>query len=69
MAGWEQIQQIAATVPPADEIEAWLRQAGGPVNGNEVGLSDAEIAQGIQQGHWYRNRFTVGKLSWMLNLT
>ena len=40
--------------------------AGGPVVGAEIGLSDAEIVQGIACGHYYRNRFTVGKLSWML---
>ena len=65
-AGWDRIQQIAATVPPAGEIERWLRDAGGPVTGGEVGLAEDEIAQGIAQGHWYRDRFTIGKLSWML---
>ncbi len=69
VAGWDEIQQIAATVPPADEIADWLRRAGGPVTGGEVGLTDGEISRGIRQGHWYRNRFTVGKLSWMLGIS
>ena len=42
--------------------------AGGPVTGAEIGLSDAEVAQGIACGHYYRNRFTIGKLSWMLGI-
>lgn len=67
-AGWDEIQRIAATVPPADEIAGWLRAAGGPVTGAEVGLAAGEIGQGIRVGHWYRNRFTVGKLSWLLDL-
>ena len=68
IAGWDAIQQIAATVPPDSEILGWLRRAGGPVTGAEIGLSDAEVAQGIACGHYYRNRFTVGKLSWMLGI-
>jgi glycerol-1-phosphate dehydrogenase [NAD(P)+] len=68
IAGWDAVQQIAATVPPASEIEGWLRRAGGPVTGAEIGLCDAEVAQGIACGHYYRNRFTVGKLSWMLGV-
>ena len=55
-------------MPSDSEIEGWLRRAGGPVSGAEIGLSDAEIAQGIACGHYYRNRFTVGKLSWMLGI-
>jgi glycerol-1-phosphate dehydrogenase [NAD(P)+] len=66
VANWDEIQRIAATVPPAGQIEGWLRRAGGPVTGEGVGLSDDEIDWGIREGHWYRNRFTVGKLSWML---
>jgi glycerol-1-phosphate dehydrogenase [NAD(P)+] len=68
IAEWDAIQQIASTVPPDSEIKGWLRRAGGPVVGSEIGLSDAEIAQGIACGHYYRNRFTIGKLSWMLGV-
>ena len=50
IAGWDAIQQIVATVPSDSEIEGWLRCAGGPVSGAEIGLSDAEIAQGIVCG-------------------
>ena len=68
VAEWDAIRQIAATVPPDSEIEGWLRRAGGPVTGAEIGLSAEEVAQGIACGHYYRNRFTVGKLSWMLGV-
>ena len=69
IAGWDTIQQIAASVPSDSEIEGWLRSAGGPVTGAEIGLSADEVTQGIACGHYYRNRFTVGKLSWMLGIT
>jgi glycerol-1-phosphate dehydrogenase [NAD(P)+] len=68
VAEWDAIRQIAATVPAAGQIEGWLRRVGGPVTGGEVGLSDDEVIQGIACGHYYRNRFTVGKLSWMLGI-
>ena len=55
-------------MPSACRIKRWLRRAGGPVTCAEIGLSDDEIAQGIACGHYYRNRFTVGKLSWMLGI-
>ena len=55
-------------MPTDNEIEGWLRRAGGPVTGAAIGLSDAEIAQGIACGHYYRNRFTVGKFESMLGV-
>ncbi|PKO23142.1 MAG: sn-glycerol-1-phosphate dehydrogenase [Chloroflexi bacterium HGW-Chloroflexi-1] len=67
-ANWDQILRIAGTVPPAAEVEAWLRQVGGPVTGAEVGLDDAEVAVGVKYGHYYRNHFTIHKLSWLLGI-
>jgi glycerol-1-phosphate dehydrogenase [NAD(P)+] len=66
---WDDILRIAATVPPAAETEGWLRKVGGPVRGSDVGLSDEEVALGLAYGHYYRNRFSVGKLSWMLGIS
>jgi glycerol-1-phosphate dehydrogenase [NAD(P)+] len=68
LANWDAIQRIAATVPPAADIEGWLRRAGGPVTGREVGLSDEEVALGVAYAHYYRNRFTIGKLSGLLGI-
>lgn len=65
---WDEVQRIAATVPPADQIEGWLRRAGGPVTAQEVGLSEEETALGIAYGHYYRPRFTVARLAWMLGM-
>ncbi|MCX6029113.1 MAG: sn-glycerol-1-phosphate dehydrogenase [Chloroflexi bacterium] len=68
LASWDAIQRVAATVPPAVDIEGWLRRAGGPVAGREVGLSDDEVTLGVAFGHYYRNRFTIGKLSGLLGI-
>lgn len=66
---WRDIQRLAAAVPPADAIAGWLRQAGGPTTGEELGLREAEIAMGAASGHYYRNRFTIKKLARLLDIT
>jgi glycerol-1-phosphate dehydrogenase [NAD(P)+] len=66
---WDGVLRIAATVPPAADVESWLRQAGGALRGSDVGLGDEEVAIGLAYGHYYRSRFTVGKLSWLLGIS
>ena len=65
---WDTIQQIAATVPAAAEVTAWLRRIDGPVTASEVSLSDEEYELGKRCGHYYRNRFSNAKLSRMLEI-
>ena len=60
---WEEIQNIAASVPTPMELSASIRQVGGSVNGRELGLGDDEIAEALEFSHYFRNRFTVLKLS------
>jgi glycerol-1-phosphate dehydrogenase [NAD(P)+] len=68
LAHWDDIQRIAAGLPSAAEMTGWLRKVGGPVAGREVGLSDEEIALGARWGHYYRNRFSIAKLSQILGI-
>lgn len=65
---WDTIQQIAGDVPPPEQIAEHLRQVGAPTEGHELKLSEAEIKQGFQYGHYLRNRFTVLKLSRILDV-
>jgi glycerol-1-phosphate dehydrogenase [NAD(P)+] len=65
---WEEIQAIAAQVPPADQIAALLHTAGGPATTAELGLSADEEAQAIAYGHYLRDRFTSRKLARVLGL-
>lgn len=65
---WDEIQAIAAQVPPADQIAALLRTAGGPSTTAELGLSADEEAQAIAYGHYLRDRFTSRKLARVLGL-
>jgi glycerol-1-phosphate dehydrogenase [NAD(P)+] len=66
--GWDEIQAIAARVPPAEEIADALRQAGGPGAPEELGLPAGEIDIAARYGHYTRPRFTIAKLRLMLGL-
>jgi glycerol-1-phosphate dehydrogenase [NAD(P)+] len=65
---WDEIQAIAAQVPPADEIAALLHTAGGPATTSELGLSADEESRAIAYGHYLRDRFTSRKLARVLGL-
>jgi glycerol-1-phosphate dehydrogenase [NAD(P)+] len=65
---WPEIQEIAAIVPSSQQLTDLLRQVGGPVTTRELGLSDAEAGMAVGYTHYFRNRFTVMKLSHMLGI-
>ncbi len=65
---WSEVQRIARTVPASRDVADWLAKVGGPVDGAQIGLSEAEIRDGIAGGHYYRDRLTVAKLAWLLGL-
>jgi glycerol-1-phosphate dehydrogenase [NAD(P)+] len=65
---WDEIRRIAATVPPAADLERWIRDAGGPVTGPEVGLSDAEMALALHYSHYLKDRITINRISLWLGL-
>ena len=65
---WAEIQQITASVPPAQELADWLRQVGGAINPAALGLDDAEVALAQDVSHYFRNRFTVMKLDRILGI-
>lgn len=68
LAHWDDIQAIAAQVPPPEEIARMLAVVGGPTTPAELGLSDAEAALALDNGHYLRNRFTIRKLARMLGV-
>jgi glycerol-1-phosphate dehydrogenase [NAD(P)+] len=65
---WEEIQRIAAEVPPAEEIAALLQMVGGPSTVAALGLSDEELDLAVGNGHYLRDRFTSRKLARVLGL-
>ncbi len=65
---WPRIQEIAATVPTAQEVTNWLREVGAATERPALGLSREETARAVANSHHLRNRFTVAKLSRMLGI-
>lgn len=65
---WGEVLRIAANIPPAAEMAAWLRRVGGATTPEELGLSTEEYQMGLRAGHYYRARFTVKKLTHLLGL-
>jgi glycerol-1-phosphate dehydrogenase [NAD(P)+] len=65
---WSEIQQIAASVPPAQELAELLRTAGGATNPAMLGLGDEEVPLALETSHYFRNRFTVMKLNRILGI-
>jgi glycerol-1-phosphate dehydrogenase [NAD(P)+] len=65
---WAEIQQIAARVPSAQELTAWLKTVGGATTPAMLGLDDAEVALALDVAHYFRNRFTVIKLNRILGI-
>jgi glycerol-1-phosphate dehydrogenase [NAD(P)+] len=68
LANWDQIHQIALGVPRAEEIRNWIKALNGPTLPQEIGLSDAEVVLGMESAHYLRDRFTLNRLGFWLNL-
>ncbi len=65
---WEDIQAIAANVPTPETISGYLKQVGAPATAAALGLSPQEVDPGLIYGHYLRNRFSVIKLSRILDV-
>jgi glycerol-1-phosphate dehydrogenase [NAD(P)+] len=60
---WPEVQAIAASVPSASDIRAWLADAQAPATPAELGLIPDEVADALSLAHYLRPRFTVLKLN------
>lgn len=65
---WDKIQEIAEKVPSPEKITEYLEQVGAPTTPQTLGLGEEEIKPGFEYGHYLRNRFTVMKLSRILDV-
>lgn len=65
---WDAIQEVAAKVPTPEIIIDYLQKAGAPTDADTLGLGDAAVPPGFQYGHYLRDRFTVMKLSRILDV-
>lgn len=65
---WKEIQSIAKTVPHPNQIASWISDVGGPTAPGDINLSPAEVTLGIRSAHYLRDRFTLNRLAFWLNL-
>ncbi|MDP2965850.1 MAG: iron-containing alcohol dehydrogenase [Pelolinea sp.] len=59
---WDEIQAIAAKVPPPDQFRAWLKSLGGPTTTAELELSPQQAKTAIDHGHYLRERFSINNI-------
>jgi len=65
---WDEVLEIAATVPPAQKIAGLLEQVGGPTTPQQLGLSEEETQAALNHAHYLRARFTVTKFGHLMGL-
>lgn len=66
---WQGVQEIAESVPPAQDFARWLRMLGGPVDPSEINLSAEEVRLAKDYSHYMRQRFTINKLRLLLGIS
>lgn len=65
---WDTVQEIAVTVPPAQEVAGLLEQVDGATAPQQLGLSEEETQAALNHGHYLRARFTVAKFGHLMGL-
>ena len=68
LSHWDEVQEIARTVPAPQQLENWLAAVQAPIQPSDLGLSQAETNQGLQAAHYLRDRFTLNRLSFWMGL-
>ena len=56
---WDEIQAVAAHVPPPHVISGWIKSLGGPVTTQELDLSQEQAQIAFDYGHYLRERFSI----------
>ena len=65
---WDELQALAAAVPTPQRFSELLSLAGGAVRPEQLHLDGEEMRDALCNSHYIRNRFTIIKLSRILNL-
>jgi glycerol-1-phosphate dehydrogenase [NAD(P)+] len=65
---WDEVLEIAATVPPAQEISELLEHVGGATTPQQLGLDEEETQAALNHAHDLRARFTVAKFGHLMGL-
>ncbi len=66
---WEDILQIASSVPAEQEIVNLLKRVNGPTNIDDIGMNSVDLDEALQFAHYLRGQFTITKLGRMLGIS
>jgi glycerol-1-phosphate dehydrogenase [NAD(P)+] len=69
LENWDKIQAIAETVPSPQQFTAWIQAVDGPTVPAQIGLSEQDVQLGLQNAHYLRDRFTLNRLFYWLDIT
>lgn len=69
LAHWDEVQQIAAQVPPAEELSALLALGGAPNRPEQIHVTPQEVSEAIQFAMYLRDRLTILELNRLLRLS
>jgi glycerol-1-phosphate dehydrogenase [NAD(P)+] len=65
---WAQVQAVADTVPPVQQLAQWLEQSGGISDPTASGLTPKDVQQALSSSRYLRGRFTVDTLGQCLGI-
>lgn len=68
VARWDDLRVVFDRVPGSAEVRGWLERLGGATKPGTLGLTGAEYQEGLNVGHYYRERFTGKKLAHYLGI-
>ncbi len=66
LANWDQILQITAELPKAEELRAFFVSIGHPVSGLELGLTETDMREAFLAAKDIRDKYVLGRLLWDL---
>jgi glycerol-1-phosphate dehydrogenase [NAD(P)+] len=68
LARWDEVLEIALSVPSPSQVKSWLQAAGAPLSAQEIGFGAEEERLALDYSHYLRKRFTINKLRQFLQI-
>lgn len=66
VTNWGEIQRIASTMPRSADLARFMKEIGHPTTGEEIGLTEEEMADAFFMAKDIRDKYVLGRLMWDL---
>lgn len=66
VTNWGEIQRIASTMPRSADLARFMKEIGHPTTGEEIGLTDEDMAEAFFMAKDIRDKYVLGRLLWDL---